>query len=515
MALTSLVFALFSIITVAIYFIVPKKIQWIVLLISSIIFLFYDNLNLETVVQALIILLSSYFCGRLIDKYKENSKKSKAFLILGIFLILTQLVYLKYTNLFLSTANHICNLFNIDYQFKFVQRNSLIGISYYSLIMIGYLVDIFRGVTEAQKNIFKCALFMSYFPILSSGPFIRYEDTKGELYGEHKFSYEFMCSGLVRILWGLFKILVISQRIGMFVDTVWADLNAYRAFFTIAAVLFFPLQLYTNFSGSIDIIMGISEFMGIRLPENFTVPFASSTMTEFWRNWHITLGAWLRDYIFYPLQKSDIMQKLNKKCKKIFGKKVGKKIPLYISMLIMWFAIGVWHGGAYTYIIGSGLLQFLFIFLEDVLEPISKRINNKLGINTEVFSYRLYKTIRTYLLFSFSMIFFRAPSVSGAINAIKSCFMLNNIGALLGRSNLSNLLNNIGLDVKDFIVLSGAIFILFIVEKLALKGNVRKKLFKQNIVFRWTVLYVLIFMIIIFGCYGAGYNPANFIYRQF
>ncbi len=514
MALTSLVFAVFCTITVAIYFIVPKKIQWVVVLISSVIFLFYNNLTVGTIVQALIVLLSSYFCGRLIYKYKENPKKSKAFLILGILLILGQLIYLKYTNLFLATVNHVCNLFNMDYQFQFVQRNSLIGISYYSLIMIGYLVDIFRGSTRAQDNIFKCALFMTYFPILSSGPFIRYEDRKEELYGEHKFSYESMCGGLVRILWGLFKILVISQRIGMFVDTVWADLNTYRAIFAVAAILFFPLQLYTNFSGSIDIIMGISEIMGIKLPENFTVPFASRTITEFWRNWHITLGAWLRDYIFYPLQKSDVIQKLNKKCKKVFGKKVGKKIPLYISMFIMWVAIGVWHGGAYTYIIGSGLLQFLFIFLEDILGPISKKINNKIGIHTEVFSYRLYQTIRTYLLFSFSMIFFRAPSVSSAINAIKSCLMLNNIGTLLNRSNLSSLLGNIGLDMKDFIILAGAIFILFIVEKLVLKGNVRKKLFEQNIIFKWTVVYALIFAIIIFGCYGAGYNPANFIYRQ-
>lgn len=515
MALTSLVFALFSIITITIYFIVPKKIQWVVLLVSSVIFLFYNNLTVGTVVQALIVLLSAYFCGRLVYKNKDKPKKSKAFLLLGILLILAQLIYLKYTNLFLATANHINNLLNIDYQFEFVQTNSLIGISYYSLIMIGYLVDIFRGASKPQNNIFKCALFMSYFPILSSGPFIRYEDRKEELFGKHKFSYQAMCSGLVRVLWGLFKILVISQRLAIFVDTVWTDLNTYSGLFVMIAILFFPIQLYTNFSGSIDVIMGISEIMGIKLPENFTVPFASRTMTEFWRNWHITLGAWLRDYIFYPLQKSDLMQRLNKRCKNTFGKKVGKKIPLYLSMLIMWICIGIWHGGAYTYIIGSGLLQFLYIFLENILGPTSKKINNKLGINTEVFSYKLYQTLRTYLLFAFSMIFFRAPSVSGAINAIKSGLMFNNFQTVLNKSVFKSMLTNAGLDKKNLIILAVALVVLFIVEKLSLKGETRKRLFKQNLIFRWIILYVLIFTIIIFGCYGEGYIATNFIYRGF
>ncbi len=508
MALTSLVFALFSMITVVIYFIVPKKLQWIVLLTSSVIFLFYNNLTVETIVQALIVLLSAYFCGRLVYKNKDKPKKSKEFLLLGIFLILAQLIYLKYTNLFLATANHINNLLNIDYQFEFVQTNSLIGISYYSLIMIGYLIDVFRGGSKPQNNIFKCALFMSYFPILSSGPFIRYEDKKEELYGQHKFSYEVMCSGLVRILWGLFKILVISQRLGMLVDTAWNNLNTYSGLITIVAALSFPLQLYTNFSGSIDVIMGISEIMGIKLPENFNVPFASRTITVFWRNWHITLGAWLKDYIFYPLLKSDIMQNLNKKCKQVFGKKVGKKIPLFLSMFIMWMIIGIWHGGAYTFIIATGILQFLFIFLEDVLSSLPK----KLGINIDSKIYKIFQIIRTYLLFAFAMIFFRAPRVIVAFDAIKNCF---NIGASLTKGAIVGFLNNAGLDIKEIAVLLIALMILFIVEMLSLKGSVKEKLFKQNIVFRWTILYILLFAIIIFGCYGEGYSAANFIYQQF
>ncbi len=366
MNLTSLLFLGFVIITICIYFITPKKFQWIILLISSVIFLFYDNLHINTIIQALIVLIPSYILGRKIEGH-SNTKQGKKFLILGIIIILGQLIYLKYTNLFLETANNINTLLHIEYQFEFVQRNSLIGISYYSLIMIGYLVDIYRGTCKPEKNIFKCALFMSYFPILTSGPFIRYDSVGKELYEGHKLNYNTLCRGLVRILWGVFKILVISQRLGIFVDAVYANVYTFTFVFIIGAVLAFTMQLYTNFSGSIDIIMGISEIIGIKLPENFNLPFFSRTITELWRNWHITLGAWLKDYIFYPLLKSDEMQDLAKECKEKFGKKVAKKVPMYLSMLIMWIIIGAWHGGAYTFIIGSGLLQFLFMFLEDIL----------------------------------------------------------------------------------------------------------------------------------------------------
>ncbi len=509
MTLTSFIFLAFCVITLLIYFIVPKKFQWGILLVSSVIFLFWNNFNLATVIQALMVLLPAYVFGRLIEK-NYNTKKSKIFLLIGIFIILGQLLYLKYTNLFLTTANHIMNLLNINYKFDLVYRNSLIGISYYSLIMIGYLIDIYRGTCKAQKNIFKCALFMSYFPILTSGPFIRYGESGQELYEEHKLKYKNLTYGLVRIFWGLFKVLVISQRIGYFVDGVYADLNTYKGVLVIAAALLYTMQLFTNFSGSIDIIMGVSEIIGIKLPENFNLPFFSKTITEFWRNWHITLGAWLKDYIFYPLQKSNFMQKLNKKCKNKFGKKIGKKIPLYLSMLIMWIIAGAWHEGAYTYIIGSGLLQFLFIVLEDLLEPIAKKVNNKIGIKTDVFSYRLYQRVRTYLLFSFAMIFFRATSVSNAIEIIKSMFTLN-LGVLLNFEALSN----IGIDVLDLGVLVVSLIVLFVVGLIARKGSVREKLFEQNIVFRWGIIYALVFGVIIFGCYGPGYDATTFIYRQF
>ncbi len=508
MNLTSFVFLAFCFITLIIYFIVPKKIQWIILLLSSLVFLFYDNFSLFTVFQALLILLVSYFGGRLIEKYRDT-KKETVILLCSIAIILGLLIYLKYSNLLIITYNHIITLLGMSKKVELVTRVSLIGISYYSLIMISYLIDIHRGACKAQKNILKCALFMYYFPILPSGPFVRYETMEKELYKKHKFDYDRMCSGLVRMCWGFFKILVISSRVGYFVDTVYGNMSKFKGFFAILAALFFPLQLYTNFSGSIDVIMGVSEILGINLPENFTGPFFSRTITEFWRNWHITLGAWLKDYIFYPLLKSNFMQKLNKVCKKKFGKN-GKKIPLYLSMFVMWLAIGIWHGGAYTYIIGSGMIPFACIFFEDNLAPLAKKINKKLRIDEDGFWYHLYQSVRTYVLFSFAMIFFRASSIMQGLRLIKRMLVFNPWVLLDNKT-----LYTAGLDMRDFHVMILSVIVLFIVDYFSKKINVREKLFKQNIIVRWAAIYILLFSIIIFGCYGLGYDATSFIYQGF
>ncbi len=507
MGLTTITFYLFLIITLLLYFLVPRKYSWLILLIASIYFLLYDNLKLNIIIYLLIILLSSYIFAILIDKY---NKKKKLFLILGILCIIGVLGYLKYTNLFIVTINHLNNILGINKQFNLVDRNVPIGLSYYSLIMIGYLTDVYWGICKPCYNILKCSLFMGYFPLLTSGPFVRYEDMEKELYIKHKFNFHRLCYGLIRIFWGLFKILVISQRIGIFVDAVYSNYTLYQGFYLILAALLFSLQLYTNFSGSIDIIMGVTKIIGINLPENFTSPFFSKSLTEFWRRWHITLGSWLKDYIFYPVMRSRLVQKLGEFTKKIFGKRVSKKVMLYFSMFIMWFAIGAWHNGAYTYIIGSGLLQCLIMILEDLLSPLSKRIDQKLGINRDTFGYRCYQMIRTYLIFSFTMIFFRAPSVREAFNIIKNMFVFNPWILL---DNYSLYLP--GLDLLDFRILFIAIIVLFIIDYLKQKCDVIEEIFKQNIIFRYIVIYILIFSVIIFGMYGPGFDATTFIYRQF
>lgn len=510
MELISFEFLFFSIISIILYFITPIKIKWITLLISSLYFLFYKNFSIVTIIEMLMILITAYGAGLMIDKY-QGQKKSNIYLIVSIIIIVSELFILKYSSLIIGPINYLLNLANISYKVSLDVPNSLVGISYYSLMMIGYIVDIHRGSYKAEKNIFKCALFMSYFPILVSGPIIKYGDVKKNLYEGNRFNYHNLCYGLVRILWGIFKILIISQRINLFVDNVFIQLNAEAVgVYSILAILLFPIQLYTNFSGSIDIIMGISRIIGIELPENFKAPFFSTSITEFWRRWHITLGEWLRNYIFYPLLKSSLMQKVNKKLKNKFNKTIGNKVSLYISMLIMWTLIGIWHGGKLTFIIGSGLIQFVFMMFEDILEPITDKLFKKIAINKDVFSYKVFCIIRTYLLFSIALVFFRANSVGQAFEVFKSIFVYNP-WVLLDNSSIYIM----GIDLLDFRILIIGLMILFVVERLSIDGDVIEKLFKQNIVFRWLIIYALFFFVLIYGWYGPGYNPADFIYANF
>ncbi|MBP5683866.1 MAG: MBOAT family protein, partial [Bacilli bacterium] len=195
---------------------------------------------------------------------------------------------------------------------------------------------------------------------------------------------------------------------------------------------------------------------------------------------------------------------------KRYGKRVGKKMALYLSMFIMWVVICAWPGGGYNFIISSGILQFIYMVFEDMLTPGITKLNNKLGIRMDTFGYKLYQVMRTFILFSFAMIFFRAGTVSEGIHIIKSMFVFN---PSILVDNVS--LYTAGLDIQDFRVLIAALVILFSVELIQRRGSVREMLFRQNLIFRWFLILSLMFIVIIFGCYGPGYSEATFIYRQF
>lgn len=487
MSLTSLTFFIFLTITLILYYIIPKKFSYILLLISSVFFLFYNRFSIDNLIYVILIFLTSYISGILIDKNKSN-KKGKSILIIGILIIVLELFYLKYTNLIIGPINYIFNLNLSPYSGSFP-----IGMSYYSLMMIGYMINVYWGSTNSEKNPFKTALFMTYFPILTSGPFINYGDIKENLFNKNKFNSKNIIDGILRIIWGIFKVLVISSRIAIYVNSVYSNTSNYNGILIFVAALLYTLQLYTNFSGSIDIIIGVSKLFGILLPENFNNPFSSATITEFWRRWHITLGNWLKNYIFYPILKSETFQKLTTKCKEKFGKN-GKKIPIYIAMLILWLTIGIWHGGEYKYILASGILQFIFILIEDLFGSANKPKTGLLGI---------LRIIRTFILFSISMVFFRASSISEGFNIIKSMFSFTN--------NLT--IFDTGLKLFDLIILLVSITLLFIVDNKKEKNpdfiNDKKLEFKIGLIL------TLVIIILVFGIYGIGFDSSDFIYSKF
>ena len=218
------------------------------------------------------------------------------------------------------------------------------------------MIDVYYGIGKPQQNFLKLALYGMYFPVIISGPILKYREHGEQFFEPHAFDYKQVTFGLQRMLWGFFKKLVIAERLGIFVDTVYGDYMGYPGAYIWAATICYAFQLYTDFSGCMDIVLGMSECFGIYLPENFQTPFFAKSVAEYWRRWHITLGIWMKEYVFYPVLRSAFFTNVNKSFKKRFGKKKGKQYATFGAMFILWLTVGIWHGGDWKFVIGSGLL---------------------------------------------------------------------------------------------------------------------------------------------------------------
>lgn len=510
MSITSYIFFTFFAFSLLIYYIFPINFQWIVLLVFSGLF-FVLSCTPYTGIYLVACIIITHICANKID-LEKNQKKKKTYLLIGIILNASMLVVLKYSNFGVQNINYIISLLGFSFQLDTIRWIAPIGISYYTMQVIAYLVDIYGGVARPEKNFFKTALFVGYYPQLTSGPIAKYSETGVQFNRGHKFNYDLVCSGLQRMLWGIFKKLVISARLGILVDTIYADPILYQGIYIWIAAAAFLLQLYTDFSGCMDIIIGASECYGIVLPENFRNPFFAKNVQEFWQRWHITLGGWLRDYIMYPLLRSNLWRNLSKYIKKKLGKKAARDIPSYMAMLVVWLMFGLWHGGSWKFILGEGMMCYICILLGKVLEPVFKKVIEILAINTECFSWKFYQALRTFVLMMIANMFFRLDSLTGTIQIMKSGISCWNPWILFDGS-----LYDLGLSNKSFKVLVISLFVLLLVESLTEKQGIgiREILSKQNLVFRWIILLILFMSTLILGMYGPGYDAGSFIYGVF
>lgn len=507
MSIVSFQFFVLVAAAVLVYWLFPAKIRFYVLLLVSWIFIWYANDRnfIPCLIMGLMIIVA-YFGTLLIESVKDQKGVKKVVLFVVLLAEAGTLIWLKDVGFFNSIVEKIGSDFIIP------SLIAPLGISYFALSLIGYILDVYWGTQIPQYNFFKLALFGSYFPLLTSGPIVRYRESGEELIKTHILSYRFLCFGTQRILWGIFKKIVISERIGILVSTIYGDVDAYPGLYVWVAMAGFVLQLYTDFSGCIDILLGVSELFGIVLPENFDLPFSSRNLSEFWRRWHITLGQWLKDYVLYPILKSALWQKIGRKAKKVFGKKTGKKLPVWIGLFISWFMIGFWHGGSWNYIIGVGLWFWFLIVLGELFNPVSKKVISLLSVNTECFSWHLFQSVRTFVLFMFGLTLFPAPGFMEGLKVYKSAMREFNPWIFFNDSFLK-----MGLSTYDISVLKLSLLILTIagIVRIVTKKTVREWISGQNTYFRWTVWLLLIVVILIYGRYGPGFEASEFIYRGF
>lgn len=310
--------------------------------------------------------------------------------------------------------------------------------------------------------------------------------------------------------WGFFKKLVIAERLGILVDTVYGGYADYPGAFIWIATVCYAFQLYTDFSGCMDIVLGMSESLGILLPENFQTPFFAGSIAEYWRRWHITLGVWMKEYVFYPVLRTDFFAGLNKSWRERFGKKKGKQYATFVAMFILWLTVGIWHGGDWKFVIGSGLLHWFYIVMEELLAPPSARLMEKWGMEPKGRFIGAVRVIRTFFLVCIGDLFFRASSVGDAFSMLKRAVSVFNPSVLWNGAILG-----LGLDWIEMGIVFVSLAVLCAVSVMQQKGPVRDKIAGMALPLRWAIWYMLLFSVILLGCYGPGYSAGEFIYQGF
>ena len=309
------------------------------------------------------------------------------------------------------------------------------------------------------------------------------------------------------MIWGYFKKLVISDRIALVVQAVYGNYTERDGLAILFAMGCYGIQLYTDFSGCMDIVVGAARLYGVVLPENFRAPFFSQTISEFWRRWHITLGTWFKDYVMYPVLKTKTFVNMGKKLKKRFGKTAGKKIPSYLSILIVWFLIGLWHGGILYFFVASALIPCCYLIGGDFLAPQFKKLNTMLHIKETNVVFRVFQSVRTSFLMCICWVFLCTESVGGGVEAL-GCIFTN----LLQPVNFMALLAEAGIGMGKLALLLVSILALFVVDYLIYKKvSVTKWLSERFFLIRWALLYAALLMILFYGMVGES----SFIYFQF
>ena len=530
MTYTSLAFCFFVTILYIIYYLIPKKFQWTVLLAGSLFFyvyalgihslfilftiitIYWGGITLHSLSEktSLTVKLNKEVWSKEEKKLFKKNQQRKQRLVLLLVLVLNFgiLAFLKYFGP--GIKGLILPL----------------GISFYTFQSTGYLIDVYRENVEAEKNPFKLALFISFFPQIVQGPIGEYDKLQNQLTEGHDISWVNFKLGAQLILWGLFKKLIIADRavkaITMFTENGGTENFPHEGPFGGTTVLFvvmlYALQLYADFSGGIDISRGVAKLFGIDLAINYRQPYFATTLSDYWRRWHNTLGAWMKKYVFFSLATSSPFLKMGRYFTKSQGKEgsqfikhFGKVLPTAIATFIVFILVGIWHGSNLKYL-AFGIWNGLVLMISMILEPVLISWRNALRIKEESLPYRLFQIIRTFILVLIGYVFDVAVDLKDSFDMIYRCLFNQNISLFL------NEWRSLGLYLGDYLIIVYGMAVLFISSILMEKKKINSPgELTENYrgLVQWVLILLCILSILTFGIYGPGYDPAEFVYMQF
>ena len=510
MLFNSYSFLIFFPIVVLVYYLFPRKIRWVWLLVAS--YYFYMSWNAKYALLLLASTLITYVSGLLLGSVRSGKsgeaadaaaaqRQTLAKWIVGISFVLNLgiLFFFKYFEFVIENINWIFAKIGVKEVTPSFDILLPVGISFYIFQALSYTMDVYRGDVEPEKNPFKYALFVAFFPQLVAGPIERSKNLLKQIRQEHRFEFKRLWDGLLLMTWGYFLKLVLADRIAIFVDRAYAADVQYDGYIMLVASILFAFQIYCDFAGYSTIAIGAAKIMGFDLMDNFNCPYFSGSVAEFWRRWHISLSSWFKDYLYIPLGG-------NRKGR-------GRK---YINIMIVFLVSGLWHGANWTYVIWGGL-NGAFQVIGELFSPIRKRaaaFKETLPCAARLADgilLRLVKMIVTFVLVDITWIFFRAENLAQAFSVIKR---ISQIGAVEPAQMLT--IYELGLSQRNFVVLGVALAIVFVADLLKYHHvKVREVIERCIFPIRWAVVIVAVCSILVFGIWGRGYASANFIYFQF
>lgn len=507
MSLVSLYFLLFLAGTVLVYYLLPGKVQWMWLLVISLVF--YALCSYGLLIVPVIDAVITFFFG----KYFETNKK-KLFMLLELLLLFGILILFKYAGWFGSGWTSFLSGFGFG---RISSYAVPLGLSYFTIMAVAYSVDVFRGTIQAEKNFAKLLLFLCFFPVMTQGPILRYDEVSKQLVTYHKFRYENLTSGVQRILWGFFKKLVISERFAVIsaqLSEGWGA-SQYTGIWVIASFFAFSFRLYMDFSGCIDIVIGTAEILGIRLPENFNHSYMSRSIPEFWRRWHITLGTWLKDYVMYSFTMSRPAKLFTKKAKNVIGRKAAATIVTCVGVALVWLVYALWHDISAVFLVSGGFYAFVII-LGTVFDPLIKKYRKRFSGMVESVPYKIFMTVRTLILSTIGAYFVFMPTVKDGAAYLATLFKTPT-GAVFemakGGAGLSHAIV-LGLELPDLVILVLAFAFWIVVSRMHARKDPRDTLAEMPLVPRWIILLLLVLVVVVFGIYG-GFDTNSFVYQAF
>lgn len=526
MSIISFQFLAFAVIVTGLYFLFPQRCRWVVILCANV--FFYAFAGVKYVLLVFLMAFISYIAALRLQKTIELAESAlpalddtmwgeakKSFLSIKQFICGTAVfsvagvwIILKYSNFFIRNYNTIAGKISEGWQLPEVAWVLPLGISFYTFHIIGYVVDVYRGKYPAEQNFAKYFTFVTFFPHVIQGPFSRFDILGSSIFEPCSFSYERLCEGCARILWGVFKKLLIADKLAISVNAIFDNYGNYPGAYVIFGMFAYCIELYADFSGYMDIVCGLSHIWGINLSENFRQPYFAKTIDEFWRRWHITLGAWFKDYVFYPISMGKIGQKLGRKARKIGGAKMGKLVPGYFALVFVWTATGLWHGANWTYLVW-GCLNLLAIVSTMQLADFYKKIKTVCHIDSESVFWKIFCMIRTFILVCFFRFFSIQPSIRIAFSTLKHTAFHLNIHEIVSPGSFF-----VGMESRDkYAVVFGTVLI-FTVDLLKEAGIWNKIKQKSPFILR-NVAYAAMVILIILLSAGSSDLTGGFMYANF